>query len=84
MVAYGHPVRTAPSGAESLSVPSEHKTLTANHGSNVRTHFDLLFKLFDLPFERLNISDEGHSIRSTGRVHRVLLQLLARLLDRGL
>lgn len=68
----------------SPSVPSEHKILGAYHKPHVRTHFNLLLKLFDLPFQRLHIGDEGHRVRGTGCVNGVLLQLLARLLERGL
>lgn len=46
---------------------------------NQRAHLDLFLKLLDLPFQRLHVGDEGHGIRGAGRVHRVLLQLLARL-----
>lgn len=50
----------------------------------MKNHFDstyihVLLKLLDLAFERLDIGDEGHSVRSAGGVHRVLLQLLAGL-----
>lgn len=42
-------------------------------------HLDLLLKLLDLPLQRLHVGDEGHRVGGAGRVHRVLLQLLARL-----
>lgn len=44
-----------------------------------RTHLNLLLKLLDLPFQRLHVGDEGDRVRGAGGVHRVLLQLLARL-----
>ena len=44
-----------------------------------RAHLDLLLKLLDLPFQGLHVGDEGHCVGGAGRVHRVLLQLLAGL-----
>lgn len=44
-----------------------------------RAHLDLLLKLLDLPFQRLHVGDEGHRVGGAGRVHGVLLQLLAGL-----
>lgn len=45
------------------------------------THIHLLLELLDLAFERLHVRNEGHSVRSAGRVHRMLLQFLTRLKD---
>lgn len=63
----------------SLSAPWGWPSPRADSRSPSRAHLHLLLKLLDLPLQRLHVGDEGHGIRGAGRVHRVLLQLLAGL-----